>query len=43
MKFHFQSKTKRSELSALMPVIGLLSAATLAKLGVAAQFFHLTH
>jgi hypothetical protein len=43
MKFRFQSGPKRSELSALMPVIALLSAATLAKLGVAAQFFHFTH
>jgi len=43
MKFRFETSPKRSELSALMPVIALLSAATLAKLGVAAQFFHFTH
>jgi hypothetical protein len=43
MKFRFQSDPKRSELLALMPVIALLSAATLAKLGAAAQFFHFTH
>jgi hypothetical protein len=33
----------RRELSALMPVMGLLIAAMLAKLGVAGQVLHLTH
>jgi hypothetical protein len=43
MKFPIQSRRKRSNFSALMPVIGLLMAAALAKLSVATQFFHLTH
>lgn len=43
MKFHHQSKRKLAELSALIPVVALLMAATLAKLGAAMQFFHLSH
>lgn len=43
MKFHRQSKRKLAGLSALMPVVALLMAAMLAKLGAATQFFHLTH
>jgi hypothetical protein len=43
MKFRSQISRKRSEFSALLPVIGLLMAATLAKLGAATQFIHLTH
>jgi hypothetical protein len=34
---------KRSQLSALMPVVALLTAATLAKFAAATQFFHLSH
>jgi hypothetical protein len=34
---------KHPQLSALMPVVALLLAATLAKLGAATQFFHLGH
>jgi hypothetical protein len=43
MKFRDKGKGKYAELSALMPVVALLIAATLAKLGAATQFFHLTH
>jgi hypothetical protein len=43
MKLHFHGNPKRSEFSALMPVVGLLIAATLAKLGAVTQFFHLAH
>jgi hypothetical protein len=43
MKFRNQGKAKYAELSALMPVVALLVAATLAKLSAAAQFFHLSH
>jgi hypothetical protein len=43
MKFRSPIRHKRSEFSALMPVIGLLMAATLAKLGAATQFIHLAH
>jgi hypothetical protein len=43
MKFRDQGKRKQTELSALMPVVALLVAATLAKLGAATQFFHLSH
>jgi hypothetical protein len=43
MKFHGQGKRAYAELSALLPVIALLMAATLAKLGAATQFFHLSH
>jgi hypothetical protein len=38
-----QSHGKQSQLSALMPVVALLMAATLAKLAAATQFFHLSH
>jgi hypothetical protein len=33
----------RFEFSALLPVVALLTIATLAKLGAATQLFHLTH
>ncbi|HEX3506608.1 MAG TPA: hypothetical protein VHU22_24775 [Xanthobacteraceae bacterium] len=43
MKLPFQGQQKRSDFSALMPVMGLLVAAMFAKLGVATQVLHLTH
>jgi hypothetical protein len=43
MKLRFQNQLKRGDFSALMPVMGLLVAAMLAKLGVAVQILHLTH
>jgi hypothetical protein len=43
MKLRFQEHQKRNDFSALVPVMGLLVAATLAKLGVAVQVLHLTH
>jgi hypothetical protein len=43
MKFRSKISRKRSAFSALIPVMGLLIAATLAKLGVAAQLIHLAH
>jgi hypothetical protein len=38
-----QEHGKRSQLSALIPVVALLTAATLAKFAAATQFFHLSH
>jgi hypothetical protein len=43
MKLHAQGHKKRSEFSALMPVVALLLAATLAKVSAATQLFHLVH
>jgi hypothetical protein len=43
MKRRAQDHGKRSQLSALMPVVALLMAATLAKFAAATQFFHLSH
>ncbi len=43
MKFRSPISRSRTEFSALMPVIGLLAAATLAKLGAAVQIIHLAH
>jgi hypothetical protein len=43
MKRPDQVNRALSELSALASVVGLLAAATLAKFGVATQFFHLSH
>jgi hypothetical protein len=43
MKRRGQGNRALSELSALASVVGLLAAATLAKFGVATQFFHLSH
>jgi hypothetical protein len=43
MKRRSPASRTLSELSALASVVGLLAAATLAKFGVAAQFFHLSH
>jgi len=41
MKLHAQGHKKHSDFSALMPVVALLAAATLAKFGAATQLFHL--
>jgi hypothetical protein len=38
-----QRSKKRRELSALLSVLALLAAATVAKLGAATQFFHIVH
>jgi hypothetical protein len=43
MKAQFQNGEKRSELSALLSVLSLLAAATIAKSGAATQFFHIVH
>jgi hypothetical protein len=43
MKLNARGTAKRSEYSALMPVVALLLAATLAKMGAATQLFHLVH
>jgi hypothetical protein len=43
MKLRDQGNRARSEFSALMSVVGLLAAATLAKSGVAIQILHLSH
>ncbi len=43
MKPHLQNGETHPELSALMPVVGLLTAAMLAKLGVIAEFLHVVH
>ena len=43
MKRPDQVNRALSELSALASVVGVLAAATLAKFGVATQFFHLSH
>ena len=43
MKALFQSGEKRSELSAVMMVVGLLAIATFAKLNLAAPLFDLVH
>jgi hypothetical protein len=43
MKLNARGSSKRSEFSALMPVVALLLAATLAKVGAATQLFHLVH
>jgi hypothetical protein len=43
MKRPGQGNRVLSELSALASVVGVLAAATLAKFGVATQFFHLSH
>ena len=41
MKLHIPNGEMRPELSALMPVVGLLTAAMLAKLGVIAELIHI--
>jgi hypothetical protein len=41
MKFRTQGDKQRSEFSALMPVLALLMAATLAKSGAVAQLVHI--
>lgn len=38
-----QSGKKRSDLAALLTILALLAAATVAKLGAATQFFHIMH
>jgi hypothetical protein len=43
LKAHPQNAKRRSELSALLSVLALLAAATVAKLGAATQFFHIVH
>jgi hypothetical protein len=43
MKLNARGTNKRSEYSALMPVVALLLAATLAKVSAATQLFHLVH
>ncbi len=43
LKVQIESGEKRSELSALLTVLALLGAATIAKVGAATQFFHLIH
>lgn len=43
MKLHAHGNKKRSEYFALMPVVALLAAATLAKVSAATQLFHLVH
>jgi hypothetical protein len=43
MRIFTQSERKRSELRALLPVIAVLTVATLAKLGTVGLFFHLAH
>ena len=43
MKLNARGTNKRSEYFALMPVVALLLAATLAKVSAATQLFHLVH
>jgi hypothetical protein len=43
MKLRTHGNKKLSEYSALVPVIALLAAATLAKVSAATQLFHLAH
>jgi hypothetical protein len=43
MEIDFQSSEKRSELSAQMMAIAILTVGALAKLGVATQLLRLTH
>jgi hypothetical protein len=43
MRIFIQSEKKRSELRALLPVVAIVTAAMLAKLGMAGLFFHLAH
>jgi DUF1009 family protein len=43
MRIFIQSERKRSELRALLPVVAVLTVATLAKLGAVGLFLHLAH
>lgn len=43
MRIFIQSETKRSELRALLPVVAMVTAAMLAKLGTVSLLFHLAH
>jgi hypothetical protein len=43
MRTFIQSEKKRSELRALLPVVAVLTVATLAKLGAVGMFLHLAH
>ena len=43
MRIFIQSKKKRSELRAVLPVVAILTVAMLAKLGTVGLFFHLAH
>jgi DUF1009 family protein len=43
MRVLLQSERKRSELRAVLPVVAVLTVATLAKLGAVGLFLHLAH
>jgi len=43
MKITFRSSEKRSELSAFMMVVAVLTVGALTKLDIATQLFHLAH
>ena len=43
MRIFIQSERKRSELGAVLPVVAVLTVATLAKLGAAGLFLDLAH
>jgi DUF1009 family protein len=43
MRIFIQSEKKRSELRAVLPVVAVLTVATLAKLGAVGLFLHLAH
>jgi DUF1009 family protein len=43
VRIFIQSERKRSELRALLPVVAVLTVATLAKLGAVGLFLHLAH
>jgi DUF1009 family protein len=43
MRIFIQSERKRSERRAVLPVVAVLTVATLAKLGAIGVFFHLAH
>jgi hypothetical protein len=43
MRIFIQSEKKRSELRAMLPVVAVLTVATLAKVGAIGLFFHLAH
>ena len=43
MRIFTQSEKKRSELRAMLPVVAVLTVATLAKVGAIGLFVHLAH
>lgn len=43
MRIFIQGERKRSELRAVLPVVAILTVATLAKLGAVGLFLHLAH